>query len=148
MTTSKSEETTPADLMEPFKGRSLKSIVIFTVAVHAVVLLATSGSYFFKSGAGDNSKLSEEERMKQAVGEATSSLRAIAEKHGLKAQDLSSRFSDGKPAAPAAEEKPAEKPADPVPAEPEKEKSAIEKEIEKAAPGPAVPSVEDEDLFK
>ena len=148
MTTTKTEETTPADLMESFKGSSLKSIVIFTVVVHIVVLGVTSGSYFFKSGASDKSKQSEEERMKEAVSEATTSLREIAEKHGLKAQDLSSRFSDGAPKAPEAAPEPAETPSDVPPAEPEKEKSAIEKEIEKVAPGPALPGVEDEDLFK
>lgn len=133
--------------MESFKGASMKSIVIFTVVVHVVVLLATSGSYFFKSGA-DTSKLSEEERMKLAVGEATTSLREIAEKHGLKAQDLSSRFTDGAPKAPKAEPEPTAAPGDTATAEPGKPESAIEKEIKKVAPGPEVPSVEDVDLFK
>ncbi|QTN33092.1 hypothetical protein HZ994_12460 [Akkermansiaceae bacterium] len=147
MTTTKSEQTTPAELLETFKGRSLKSIVIFTVAVHLVVLVATSASYFFKSGGEDTSKLGESERMDIAVREATASLREIAEKHGVKAQDLGSRFADGKP-KPAASPAPVEAPADTEPAAPEPEKSAIEKDIEKVEPGPALPSVEDEDLFK
>lgn len=148
MTTTKSEETTPAELLETFKGRSLKSIVIFTVAVHLVVLVATSGSYLFKSGGEDTSKLSESERMDIAVREATSSMRDIAEKHGVKAQDLSSRFTDGKPKASAAAPAPEAASGDTDPAEPEKPKSEIEKEIEKVEPGPALPGVEDEDLFK
>ncbi len=148
MTTTKSEDTTPADLLESFKGRSLKSIVIFTVAVHIVVLVGTSASYLFKSGGEDTSKLSEEARMKVAVGEATTSLREIAEKHGLKAQDLGSRFANGKPKAPVAKEKPAEVPADVKPVEPDKPKSEIEKEIEKVAPTSELPSAQDEDLFK
>lgn len=147
MTTTKSEQTTPAELLESFKGRSLKSIVIFTVAVHLVLLVVTGGSYFFKSGE-DTSKLSEEERMKLAVGEATSSLREIAEKHGLKPQDLSSSFSEGKPKAEKSAPEPADTPEDTQPADPGAEKSEIEKEIEKVAPGPALPAVEDEDLFK
>lgn len=144
MITTKSEETTPAELLEIFRGSSLKSIVIFTVAVHLVVLLATSGSYLAKRSA-DNSKKSDKDRMESAVEEANVSLRTIAEKHGLKPQDLSNRFKDGPPKAVP---EPAETPKEVKPIEPEKPKSAIEKEIEKVAPGPTLPNVKDEDLFK
>ena len=34
-------ETTPDELLDTFRGRSLKSIVLFTLAVHAVILLGT-----------------------------------------------------------------------------------------------------------
>ena len=151
MTTTKSEETTPAELLETFRGSSLKSIVIFTVAVHLIVLLATSGSYLAKRGL-DNSKKTDKERMESAVEEMNASMKAIAEKHGLKPQDLSSRLSDGAPkaakAAPEPTEVPKETPKEVKPSEPEKPKSEIEKEIEKVAPGPDLPNVKDEDLFK
>ena len=84
--------------MESFEGRSLKSIIIFTVAVHAVAACSRRAVPYLSARSGeDTSKLTEEERLKLPPGEATSSLREIAETHGLKPQDLSSRFADGKP---------------------------------------------------
>lgn len=142
-------EPTPDELMESFKGRSLKSIVVFTVIVHAVVLLGTSIPFLWKAVAGeDTSQLSEEERIEAAVREATASLREIAEDHGLKAQDLSSQFSGG-PKAP----KPANlDPATPTGTTPDPKDpdNPIEEEINKVEVGPTVPPVEDEeeDLFK
>lgn len=149
MTTTQKEETTPDQLMDVFRGPSLKSIIIFTVVAHVIVLLGSSTPYLLKTMAGgDTSKQSEEERLQIAVREATSSLRQIAEAHGLKPQDLSSQFSDGKPKAAKAPAVPEETSAADKPAEPEKPKSTIEKEIEKVAPAPSLPSAEDEDLFK
>lgn len=147
------EEITPDQLMDTFHGSSLKKIILFTVVVHVVLIVATSGPYFWKMVAGDDSsKLGEKERMDLAAREATSSLREIASKHGLKAEDLSNQFAGAAPAAPKEEtEKPAvEKPANTTPAEPEKPKSEIEKEINTKEAGPDLPAVGDEkeDLFK
>ena len=147
------EEITPDQLMDTFHGSSLKKIILFTVVVHVVLIVSTSGPYLWKLVAGDdNSKLGEKERMELAAREATSSLREIASKHGLKAEDLSSRFSGSAPAAPKEEaEKPAtETPAVTTPAEPEKPKSEIEKEINTKEAGPDLPAIGDEkeDLFK
>ena len=150
-------ETTPDHLLDTFRGRGLKTIILFTIAVHAVVLLATSAPYLWRTVAGrDTGKLSEDERVKLAMKEATSSLRKIAEAHGLRPQDLSSRLDGGGPrapreeAAPAPAETPGKQPdAAATPAEPEKPKSEIEKEIEKVKEGPTTPPVEEEvDLFK
>ncbi len=151
MNQSPTNETTPGDLLTNFNGRSLKSIILFTIVVHAVLLLATSGPYIWKALAGaDSSKLSESERIDLAVKETQSAMRRIAEEHGLKPQDLGSRFA-APAATPKAEPKtdpkaePATEPKSPPPG-PEEPKSTIEKELKKAEPGPAVPA--DEDLFK
>lgn len=148
------EETTPDQLLDTFRGRGLKTVIIFTIVVHVVVLLATSAPYLMRTfGAGDRMKLSETERMDLAVKEAMTSLKAIAESHGVKPQDLGSRLGGGAPQAPREEAAPAATPAKtegaPAPSEPEKPKSEIEKQIEKTKEGPAAPAVEEEvDLFK
>ncbi|MFZ9935502.1 MAG: hypothetical protein ACO3JG_00430 [Luteolibacter sp.] len=148
-------ETTPDELLDTFRGRSLKSIILFTLAVHAVVLLGTSVPFLWKTIAGPSAELTEEQRVQAAVKEATASLRKIAERHGIPPQDLGSQFAAGSPAAPA----PAATPetTSPETATPDENaasgdepKSAIEEEIEKAAPGPEVPPIPEEevDLFK
>jgi outer membrane biosynthesis protein TonB len=141
-------ETTPDQLLDTFRGRGLKTIILFTIAVHLVILLLTSVPYFMRTVAGkDTANLSEEERVKLAMKEATSSLRQIAEAHGLRPQDLSSRLDGAAPRAPREEAAPVVAPA--TPAEEEKPKSEIEKEIEKVKEGPAAPPIEEEvDLFK
>jgi hypothetical protein len=153
-------ETSPGDLLGNFTGRSLKSIILFTIVVHAVLVLATSGPYIWRSFFGeDSSKLSESERIDLAVKETQSAMRRIAEEHGLKPQDLGSRFATpaaARKAEPKEESKTepksesgSETKADPAatsPPAPEEPKSTIEKELKKAEPGPAVPA--DEDLFK
>ena len=159
MTNTTANETTPDELMEAFRGRSLGSIIVFTVVVHAILLLGTSVPFIYKTVLGaDSSALSEEERVEIAVKEATASLREIAEEHGLKPQDLSNQFTAGKPRAP----KPAAaKPettgttgtTDPA-ADPELPGSTFEAEINKVESGPSVPPIEpeeddeEEDLFK
>ncbi|MBT8044815.1 MAG: hypothetical protein KJO79_07680 [Verrucomicrobiae bacterium] len=142
------DQKTPDDLLESFRGRSLKSIVIFTLIIHGVLLLGTSIPFLIdKVTAKDTSEMSEDERVELAVKEATKSLREIAEEHGLNVQDISNQFAGGakKPKAPA--KAPAAAPE--TDSEPEKPKSAIEKEIDVKADGPEVPKVEDDDdLFK
>jgi hypothetical protein len=155
------QEITPDQLLQSFRGRSFKSVILFTVIVHAVVICGTSVPYLMKALTGESSsKLSESERTEIAAREATEALRDIATKHGLKPQDLSSRIAGGAaPAAPKEDAPPAAK--DPAPSdvkqpeeagEPEKPASAIEKEIEVKAEGPVVPPIpveeaSDEDLF-
>ena len=139
---------------------------MFTLVVHAALLLGTGGPYLWRSLFGaDTSKLSESARVDLAFKEATVAMRRIAEEHGIKPQDLGSRFSNPAsapapaPAATPGAAAPAETKVDtaPTPAaetpkaaptEPEAPKSAIEQELKKAVPGPAVPAIEDEDLFK
>ena len=163
MTDTSKDETTPDELMEHFHGSSLKAIILFTVVVHAVLLVGTSLPSILKSvTGGDTSEMSEDERIELAMREANASLREIAEDHGLKPQDLSSQLGTGKkraprtprtsPAEPASTEPGAPTPPDSPPAttDPDAEKSSIEKELEKKADGPEVPEIEDEeeDLFK
>ncbi len=156
MTTPK-QETTPDQLMQAFQGRSFKSIILFTLIVHVVVLGGTSVPYLIKSVSGkSDSKLTEKERTEIAAREATSALHDIAEKHGIKPQDLSSRIAGG--AAPAAAPKeaapaPTEDPATTSPEEMEKPKTAIEEQLDVKEDGPTVPpapgeEATDEDLFK
>ena len=162
MNPSPANEPSPADLLSSFNGRSLKSIILFTLVVHAALLLGTGGPYLWRTLFGaDSSKLSESERVDLAFKEATVAMRRIAEEHGIKPQDLGSRFTTpaSAPAAAPVTAAPAETKEDtaPTPAagtpkaaptEPEAPKSAIEQELKKAVPGPAIPSIEDEDLFK
>lgn len=151
------KETTPDQLLEAFRGRSLKSIIIFTLIVHLVIIGGTSVPYFIKTAAGkSDSKLSEQERADIATREATAALREIATKHGIKPQDLSSRLAGGAPKAPKAET-PAttEEPGTPETVSPEEgktPKSAIEEQLEVKEDGPTVPSIPteeatEEDLF-
>lgn len=163
MNPSPANDPSPADLLSNFNGRSLKSIILFTLVVHALLLLGTGGPYLWRSLFGaDRSKLSESERADLAFKEASASMRRIAEEHGIKPQDLGNRFSNPVSApspAPAAAAAPDDGKVDTAPApaagtpkaevpEPEEPKSAIEQELKKAVPGPAVPAIEDEDLFK
>lgn len=146
MTDPRIEETTPDQLMAPFRGRSLKSIIAFTVAVHLVVLIGTSVPFFWNSVTGeDRPQLTEQQRVDLAVREATAYLRKLADKNGLKPQDLSDRLAGGTPRAEVAKVPKSEE----VP-QPEAPKSTEEKELEKTEVGPALPSVKDEeeDLFK
>jgi hypothetical protein len=159
-------EITPDQLLESFRGRSFKSIILFTLIAHLVVLVGSSIPYFVKSVSGKtDSTLSEQERLEVAAREATTTLRDIASKHGLKPQDLSARLAGNSPAAaaketttttpPPAEEKPATpatEPSTPT-TEEEKPKTAIEEEMEVKKDGPTVPPVpgeeaDDEDLFR
>lgn len=162
-------ETTPDQLLESFRGRSFKSIILFTLIAHLVVIVGSSIPYFVRSVSGKtNSTLSEQERLDLAAREANSTLRDIAAKHGLKPQDLSARLSGDTPGAAAAAAKepttaapapatdkpttPTPEPATP-PTEAEKPKSAIEEKIEVKKEGPTVPPVpteeaNDEDLFR
>lgn len=150
------QETTPDQLLEAFRGRSLKSIILFTLLVHVVVIAGTSVPYFIRTVTGKSaSKLSEEQRTELAAREATSALRDIATKHGLKPQDLSSRIGGGAAPEPAREATPAPQtePEAPAQEEPEKPKSAIEEQLEVKEAGPQVPPLpgeeaDDEDLFK
>ena len=153
------QDVTPDDLLNDFRGRSIFPILILTVVVHAVLFVGTSVPWLMaKFNGGVNKGASEEVRMKDAVREATSSLREIADKHGIHPEELSSQFTKGsKPASrpvtkQSAETKPAPDTDTPTSTTPTDEpKSSIEKELEVEAKGPAVPAIPqetEEDLFK
>ena len=149
------DEVSPDSLMGDFRGRPFVAILAFTVIVHAVLIGVFSFGYLKNQVLGeDTSSLSEEERMDIAVREATSSLRDIAERHGVSPQDLSDRFSAGglttnsnstSPPDTAGEQ---DAPADGDDTTPEGPQSAIEKELQETKDGPELPdlpSIEDED---
>jgi hypothetical protein len=150
MTDTKTNETTPDQLMKAFEGHSLKAIILFTVVIHAVLLIGTSIPYLWSEVAGeDTTGQSEEERLQAATKEATTAMREIAERYQLKPQDLSSRFTDGAPkASPASDTAPAPASDGAAPDEPKEPESIIEKEIQKVEEGPELPPIEEEDLFK
>jgi hypothetical protein len=151
-------DVTPDDLMSDFRGKGIVPILIFTVFVHGVLLLGSSVPWLLETiGGGVDKDVAEEERMKDAVREATGSLREIAEKYGIHPEELSSQFSKGGKPAPAVvkEPSPTEPPANTVtpPTTPpsNEPQSAIEKELNVEAKGPAVPAIpeeKEEDLFK
>lgn len=164
-TSDPTEELTPDDLLSDFRSSSLPSIVIFTIAIHAVLLLGTSIPFLWRTIAGpDTSALTEEQRTEKAMKEATESLRKIAKEHGLKPQELSDQLgSAGSGSAPAGADPAGEvdepetpvEPGDPVtsgtgPSPPGEPKTGIEKELEEKATGPSLPPVpgDDDDLFK
>jgi len=149
----------PDDLMNHFQGRGLKSIIVFTIIVHFVVILGTSVPYLLGMFGDPNKGLSEEERTKLAIQEANEKLAEIAKSHGLQAQQLRSQMAGGRPAA-----KPAEKPEQgdaakpPAPEEPGTDKpvegeirgdSDVENKLREKLPAPELPPVDNtDDLFK
>ena len=150
-------EATPDSLMGQFKGKGLKPIVMFTLIVHVVVILGSSVPFFVKRAfARGNSKLTETERIENAVEDATAALRKIAKKHGLNPQDISDQFSGGSRTAKAAATD-AAAPSDEVTATGDaadapdtREKSAYETNLEAKAEGPTIPTFEDDkddDIF-
>jgi len=165
MTHTQREETTPDQLLDTFRGSSLKSIIAVTVIVHAVVLLGTSVPYLTKTFAGgDTSKLGEKERLDIAAQQATTAMREIAAKHGITPEQLGERFAPRaavgtvKEATTPESETKAPKTATPDGTAPETKTpegstqpdNGIEKEINVKKDGPTVPTIDPEkdDLFK
>ena len=150
------QEITPDQLLESFRGRSFKSVILFTVIVHAILICGTSVPYLIKLITGESTaNLSEQERTELAATEVAAAMREIATKHGLKPQDLSTHLAGS--AAPVATKvetpPPTEKTAAPTPEEPVKPKTAIEKKLDVKEDGPKVPVIPTEeatndDLFK
>ena len=93
----------PDELMSDFRSKGLLRIIIFTFVIHGVVLLGSSLPWMYDSlFSSVDENASEEERIKEAVREATGSLKDIAEKYGIHPEELSSQFSkkDKKGSAP------------------------------------------------
>lgn len=151
-----SDEVTPESMMNDFRGRPVVGILSFTVIVHVVLLSVFSFGYMKNELFGeDTSSMSEDKRLKVAVQEATTSLREIAERHGLNPQDLTSQFA-GRDARPATSPPPPEPSGPETPGEaagPDEPESAIEKELNTKGRGPASPDLppnlptEEDDLF-
>ena len=149
---SASAEESPDALMSHFEGPGLKPILVFTIAVHAVLLLGTSVPFFIsKFTAEDMSEKPKDERLDAAVKDATSSLREIAKQYEVNPQELSDRFQKGsKRKAPPTDEGDSSDtvtaPA-PVAAGPGTQPTnAIERELNVSEKGPEVPgNIDDED---
>lgn len=159
------DATSPDSLMKSFQGRGLLGIILLTVVVHIVVIFGTSVSYIRREFFGpDTSRMSKEDRVKLAIGEATSALGEIAERNNLTLEDITSKFasggsrtnalSDGRktdtPASGAAPAAPASTKTPPDAAEeldPNKGVSDFEKDLKKPVAGPDAPSDDiDEDM--
>ncbi len=146
------DEVVPDSLMDDFRGRPILTILVFTVVIHVVIVMVSSLPYLrIQVLGGDNSTLSEEERLGLAVKEATTSLGGIAKKYDVKPQDLSGRFASG---AKAPTSTTPVKPVDPAtgvkPTTPEEPGSAIEKKVNEKAVGPEQPELlpeEEDGLF-
>lgn len=153
-------EISPDSMMGDFRGKPIVAILIFTVVIHAVFIGVFSIGYLKRSLLGeDTSSMTEDERMDIAVREGTAALRKIAERHDVSVQDLSDRFSDGKPktiappadtaAAPGESASGAATPPADAGEEPDSE---IERELLKKEEGPAQPALDggledEDDLF-
>ena len=150
----------PDDLMSDFRSKGLLRIIIFTFVIHGVVLLGSSLPWMYDSlFSSVDENASEEERIKEAVREATGSLKDIAEKYGIHPEELSSQFSkkDKKGSARVTSQERTNGSISGNADQPQskdggdKPKSSIEKEIEIKANGPELPSIpkeKEEDLFK
>ncbi len=150
------DDVSPDSLMSDFRGRPIVAILVFTLVVHVILVGVFSVGYLKNRFLGeDTSAMSKEQRLDVAVREATTSLREIAERHGLSPQELSSRFAAGgvppvsttgpPPEAGTVEDTPPV--SDPASAEPD---SAIEKTLQEKAVGPDLPDLapeEEDDLF-
>lgn len=150
------------DLMSHFQGRGLKSIVIFTLVAHFVVISVTSIPFLIKKFSGPDQKLSQEERTKLAVKEATRQLRDIAKTYGLQPQQLSNSMRGGRPAQqePATEQPTTEPGTESSPESPTggetpetpddgiRGDSDVENKLREKLPPPSLPPADStEDLF-
>ena len=150
----------PDELMSDFRSKGLLRIIIFTFVIHGVVLLGSSLPWMYDSlFSSVDENASEEERIKEAVREATGSLKDIAEKYGIHPEELSSQFSkkDKKGSARVTSQERTNSSISGNADQPQskdeenKPKSSIEKEIEIKAKRPELPSIpkeKEEDLFK
>lgn len=146
-------DVTPESLMDNFRGPGFIKMVVVTVVVHIVVLIGASLPYLKRTIFGaDSSKMTKEQKMENAMDDATSALRKIAAQHGLNPQDISDQFAatGSRTVKPDAAVSGDSKDAAAVTvksAEPEKPKSAIERELEKSVKGPEIPAVGNDDIF-
>jgi len=150
----------PDDLMQDFRSKGILRIIIFTFVIHGVVLLGSSVPWMYDSlFSSVDENASEEERIKEAVREATGSLKDIAEKYGIHPEELSSQFSkkDKKGSAPVTSQErttgstSGNTDQSQSKDDEDKPKSSIQKELEIKAKGPELPSIpkeKEEDLFK
>ncbi len=74
----KANEITPGELLDSFKGRTLKSIIVFTIVVHALILIGTSiPAIVGHFTSEDLSGMDEGERLAAATAKAKVALESI-----------------------------------------------------------------------
>lgn len=156
------DEVSPDALLKGFQGSKVMVLILMALVFHVLVILGTSWDYLKDEFLGpDTSEMSKEDKVRVAIGEATSALSGIAEKHGLSLEDITEKFSgSGSRAdklqenaeAAAAEDAGADTEStvpeavpEPVKA-PEREESELEKNLPKAAKGPEDMLGEDDDM--
>jgi hypothetical protein len=157
-------ESNPDSLLRDFRGRPLFLILFLTLLIHLFLVGLFSIGYLSekvgelrKEFFGDGStELTEDQRLDEALKEATASLREIAKRHDVSPQDLSERFSGESPAATDAGEEQfvsADEPEVPDSKDPGSQDppSAIERELEETENGPKLPDLPglegEDDLF-
>ncbi|NQW46997.1 MAG: hypothetical protein HQ464_04415 [Planctomycetes bacterium] len=113
------------ELLRDFRGGGLMRLLVLTVIVHVVLILATSVPYLRAAFGGGKADLTEQERLDAAVKEATASLQEIAKEHGVKPQDLGSRFISGGKAPAVAKPGGAQKAGEPTKPEPPTKPDAV-----------------------
>ena len=87
------ETVSPDSLMRSFRGRNIVGILMLAVIVHVVVIFGSSSSYLRKEVFGkDTSKMEKDDRVKVALGEATTALGEIAKRHNLSVDDITAKF--------------------------------------------------------
>jgi len=153
------DEVSPDSLMRDFRGHKLLLLVVVAIVVHAVLFLGSSLGFIRKELFGtDTSEMSKEDRVKVALGEATSALGEIVERHNLTVDDLTERFasagsrasqvqSDVGTADGGSADKPEDAPAEtPAAAPPQPDVTEFEKNLPQATVGPDSPMTDDEDM--
>jgi len=161
-------EISPDVLMSDFREQKVLFLVVTTILVHVVLVFGSSYGFVWKKLFGPNTaEMSKEDRVKEAMGEATSSLGEVAKRHNLKIDDLTDRFAGSGSRAsriqaggetgktqdttpPQAKdgkepEKKEQRKEEPEKKEPERNLSELEKNFPKAKPGPAAPTADSKD---
>lgn len=160
----KETEGTADELLDDFKGSSLKRIIIFTVVIHVVLVVGTSIFYLWNVlTVGDVKDLPEEKRMEMAIAEVNRHIRRTADQYDILPKVLSESLDKKASAAGDDTDSPDSIETDGTNAvgaaagdthgvgsdtgETNSTKSAMEKRLEMKAEGPAEPDM-DVDLFQ
>ena len=80
-------------MMRDFKGKKVLFLVLAALIFHAVIIVGSSFGYLASEVFGeDTSEMTKEDRVDVALGEATSALSEIAERHTLTMNDILEKF--------------------------------------------------------
>jgi hypothetical protein len=87
-----SEEVNTEEMMSDFKGHNVVWLVTFAIIVHVVVILGGSVGFVINKFSDSSDNLSEEQRVKMAMSQATSALSKVAEKNELTVDKILDAF--------------------------------------------------------